>query len=346
MVGRLARTLAQGLGGALGLLLLLEALLRLLPVSTATRTGYTLDPLILSYPPQHSFRVATGWDLRNPQTLRANNLGFVDDQDARAQPGQWALIGDSYVESSMLDAPDRPGAQLRRALGPQRPLTVMGAPGSSLLDYAERIRWASQNLAIHDFVLVLEAGDIRQALCGSGNVHGPCLNRQTLAPAVETQAPPSPAKRWLRESALAQYLVGQIRLSPATLFERWRAGGRPAAAAPPPPPPDDPSTPLPDVDAVSQAFFERVRPHATGRLVLVVDFDHDRPALVDARMARERQRFMALARAQGARVVDMAPVYAAHRANSTLALSVGPYDGHLNRLGVGLLVKAAAAAMQ
>ena len=49
--------------GVAGFLLSCEALFRVLPVSTATMTGYYLDPYILSYPADHEWTASTGWDL-------------------------------------------------------------------------------------------------------------------------------------------------------------------------------------------------------------------------------------------------------------------------------------------
>jgi len=67
------------------------------------------------------------------------------------------------------------GAQLERELS-GRPVYTMGSPGSSLLDYAERMRFAHDRFGIVDFVLLVERGDVRQALCGS-NKHPRAMSR-------------------------------------------------------------------------------------------------------------------------------------------------------------------------
>lgn len=58
-----------------------EALFRVLPVSTSTATGYHVHSDVLGNPPHHEWRVSTGWDLRNAQTLRSNNKGFAATRD-------------------------------------------------------------------------------------------------------------------------------------------------------------------------------------------------------------------------------------------------------------------------
>ena len=345
------QSLYLGICGLVGVLLLLELLFRVLPVSTSTETGYYTDPLILSYPPQHRWTASTGWDLRNAQTLVANNWGYASARDFSRNAQAVALVGDSFTEASMLAATDRPGTQLERALG-GRPVYAMGMPGTALLDYAERIRFAQTQFGVRDFVVLMERGDVLQSLCGSGNVHGPCLAAQTLAPRTDALPPASTAKQVLRHSALAQYLFSQLkfnpqRLLPPSLFSRSQpvAVAAPGGGARTPATVDAEAT-RHKVEVVTRTFFERVKPHVAGRLVIVLD--SDRSALQHGPLKPDlpRARFIELARAAGAIVIDTAPLYLAHGAHSALKLDVGPYDGHLNALGVRLTMQAAASALQ
>src|SRR5471032_90028 len=106
------RVFTLWLSGVVLAVLVLELLCRVLPVSTSTDTGYYTDPVILTYPPRHEWVASTGWDLRNAQHLVANNLGYAAHRDFVRDERAVALIGDSFVEASMLPAPERPGAQL------------------------------------------------------------------------------------------------------------------------------------------------------------------------------------------------------------------------------------------
>ena len=181
------------LAGVVALLLAYEALFRLLPVSSAIRSGYYIDPQIPTYPPHHHWHVATGWDLRNPQRLSSNGHGFVSTREFTPDPLAIGLVGDSYVEASMLASGDRPGAQLEQAQSGRRPVYAMGSPGSSLLDYAERIRFASQHFGVRDFVVWVEVGDLRQSLCGSGNANAACVDLVTLEPRATRRPNPPPS---------------------------------------------------------------------------------------------------------------------------------------------------------
>jgi hypothetical protein len=338
------------MAGVVSLLLVLEVLCRVLPVSTATETGYYTDPLILTYPARHRWVAATGWDLRNAQTLEANNLGYAAHRDFVRDEHAVALIGDSFVEASMLPAVDRPGAQLERQLG-SRPVYAMGGPGTALLDYAERIRYAHEKLGVRDFVILMERGDVKQSLCGSGNVNGPCLEPKSLAPRIETLSGSGKAKRALSHSALAQYLVSQIRVTPQAVLNQLRPKwlqDSPVTTQPVAPPISanaEPDNTMRVVDTVAKTFFERIKPHVLGKIVLIVD--SDRVAMFNGSLKPDsaRQRFIQLAKEAGAIVVDTEPLFVRHFAHSPLRLDVGPYDGHLNALGVGLIANAAAQAL-
>lgn len=350
--------------GALGMLAAVEGLLRVLPTSTATLSGYYIDPLIITYPPGHRWQVSTGWDLRNAQQHRANSLGFSSDREYVPDARAVAVIGDSFVEASMLEPAYRAAEQLAAALQQSRPVYGMGMLGSAVLDYAERVCYAAKHLDVRDFVVVLEAGDVRQSLCGSNNVHGPCLDRQTLQASTELHAAPSLAKRIVRHSALAQYVLGQLKVDPQRLMEKafkLAAPVEPARAerAPAPPKAALPTLPTPtqlrQVRAIVDAFLARTEPCVRGQLVLLVDGrrERDEPLVVASTQAREiraeRRAFIDMVRARNVRgvtVVDAEAVYRAHTSRSPLAIVVGPYDGHLNRIGIGLLMNAAASVLR
>lgn len=330
------------LAGATVTVLVLEVAFRLLPVSTSTASGYYNDPLIMSYPPRHRWITSTGWDLRNARMVQANRQGFVADQDFKANSNAVALIGDSFVEASMLPAVERPGHQLQRTMLP-RPVYAMGSPGSALLDYAERIRFAHEKYDVHDFVILMETGDVRQSLCGSGNVHGPCLDKSSLQPRIEVKPSANTAKRMIRHLRLAQYLISQLKVNPEAVWtQTFKTPPTSAATSAAPFSGDSSAATI----AVTEAFFARVKPRVKGRLVIVID--SDRRSLYQGLDPHdpERTRFISLAREAGARVVDSEPIFKAHIASSKLKLDVGPSDAHLNSLGIRLLMDAAAVELK
>jgi hypothetical protein len=322
-------------------------LFRLLPVSSATLSGYHFDKDILTYPAHHEWRVSTGWDLKNPQHVRSNNLGFVAERDFDRDPRAFVLIGDSYVEASMLAPSDRPGAQLQAALGERRAIYAMGTPGTALLDYAQRIRFASEALGVRDFAVWIEAGDARQSLCGSGNVVSRCLDRETLMPRVQRRPEASRWHRLARHSAIAQYVFAQLkvdakrlveatftRITPESTAKSTAVGSRRS---------DTGTMALPNrsqraVDAVVDQFLRDTEPYRKGRLLIVAD---GRRGLLGTTnpdpLQLERQYLLTRLREAGLEVLDLEPMYARHATDSRLSLEVGPYDRHLNALGVRLV---------
>lgn len=348
----MARSLSLFALGVAALALLAELVLRLLPVSTATMTGYHHDPDQLTYPSGHRWTMATGWDLRNAQQLSANNWGFAAERDFHPDPQAVALIGDSYVEASMLAPSDRPAAQLEAMLGAGRPVFALGTPGTALLDYAQRLRFAHERFGVRDAVLMLERFDARQALCGSGNVVSRCLDRATLQPRIERLPAPGWLTRVLRHSALAQYLKSQLRFRPAAvaeaMFTRTTPESAPtrghSAAAPPTPEATAQAKAL--VDAVVTHFFAALRDVPMRRFVAVVDAGRSGAGEHTELVELERAHLIARLRERGVTVRDMAPVYAEHATRSRRSLAVGPHDGHLNPLGVRLAMTEAAAALR
>lgn len=330
-----------------------EALCRWLPVSTATEVDYYLDPQIRTYPPGHRWATATGWDLRRAQAMVANNLGFAAEHDFVPDETAVALIGDSYVEASMLPMAQRLAHQLEQALGGARRVYAMGSPGTSLLDYGERIRWAHEHMGVRDFVLLVEAGDVAQSLCGSGNIDGPCLDGQSLALRHEHYPAASRLKQWGRHSALAQYLFSQLKADGARLWHQARQQSMPGqghdvgarVGVPALVQASSSVDELRRVDAVAAEFFSGAAAHVRGKLVLIVDGDRGGPRSFRVWKHDQRERFIASAQAAGAVVLDIEPVFKAHYARSNLSLDVAPTDAHLNALGLGLLAPPAAVAL-
>jgi len=304
---------------------------------------YHQDPMILSYPPGHRWTTSSGWDLRHAQHHRANNAGFLAHRDFVPNPEAIALIGDSLVEASSLDREDRPDIQLERALG-GRPVYGLSGPGSALLDYAERMRFAHERYGIRQFVLLLEGGDVKQSLCGSGNVHGPCLDPQSLQPRVETLPPPGSVKRVLRHLALPNYLLGQLKISGPQLWQQALRQARPeaprAASAHPMPSTDE----TPADRAVAEAFLQRTQAlRQDSRVLLLLDSAREHLYAGHPERAPLLQRFAQRMQAAGVEVLDLTPAFAATYAQQGLRLEVGPDDSHYNALGVRSLTQAAAA---
>jgi hypothetical protein len=335
--------------GIMGALIAAEILLRFLPVSTSTKTGYYVTPSILTYPAHHKVIMASGWNLSNAHHHESNNYGFLTHRDFLPDINAIALIGDSYVEANMLIEEERLNTQLENKLG-NRPVYAFGGPGSSLLDYSDRARFAQENFGIRDFVFIIELGDVRQTLCGSGNIHGSCIDPVTFSVQSETQTQNSGlAKKILRESALAQYLFSQLRLKPEELFKKLfdntfsKKTGTTLAPTHQLNPPEDVSAVA--VDHVISAFLSSLPKPKGGRLILVLDSYRDYLHDTDTDPTPVRDRFIQLVRQAGIEIIDTKPIFYDFWQTTGLNLSVSPTDGHWNRLAHGLVADAIATKL-
>ena len=222
-----------------------------------------------------------------------------------------------------------------------------------MLNYAQRVRIAAQQLDVRDLVILMECVDASQSVCGSGNLPIRCLDAQTLLPCTDRLPEPDGLKRLLRHSALAQYISGQLKFRPsvflAAIFSRnapaepWkRAFGAVELGQVEPNVIDAVSAHL--VNAVMTNFFAEVRRYVLGRLLLVVD-GRRTSGLEISDVDVERAHLIQRLRERDQQVIDLEPIYFAHAQRSRLSLQVGPYDGHLNALGVGLVMKEVAARL-
>jgi hypothetical protein len=335
--------------GIIGALIAAEILLRFLPVSTSTETGYYISPSIITYPAHHQFVLATGWNLSNAHHHRSNNYGFLTNRDFLSNANAIVLIGDSYVEANMLTEDERLNTQLENKLG-NRPVYAFGGPGSSLLDYTERARFAQEHLGVRDFIFIIALEDVRQTLCGSGNIHGPCLDPVTIS--VRSEAHPikvSPVKKILRQSALAQYLFSQLRLKPEQLlkklFENTYSENTNTPLAPSHQLKDSEDVKSVVVDRVVSAFISSLPKNKGGRLILVLDSYHDYLTDTNPNQTPVRDRFIELVRQAGIELIDTQPIFYAFWNKTKLSLNISPTDGHWNRLAHGLVADALATKL-
>ena len=330
-----ARLAAAILAGMLGMALALEGLMRLLPVTSVTDSGYYLDPRVATYQPHRRLWTSTGWAFRNARRHRTNNLGFIAARDFVPRPEAVGLIGDSYVESSMLAASARPAAQLERMM-PGRLVYALGSPGTSLLDYAERIRFARRQLGIRDFVVFVEKRDVPHSLCGSGNIAASCLDRRTLRPRVELRKPPRRLKRLALHSALLRYLSAQLQFDVVDEWSEWsrtgsllrRGEGRGASSVS-----MSPST----AARVIRVFFERASSQVDGRLLLILGPNWDPTTLVQMRV---------LAARYGVPLVEVDPALAALTRRTGLSPYVAPKDHHLNAAAWAAVAAASGPTLE
>lgn len=320
----MARKVTLALLGAFAVAIALEIVLRMLPTPEATLAGRYIDEFLTTYPPGHEFRTATGWSLLNPQHHRANEYGFIPDEKFAPSPDAVALVGDSLVEQSMLPVSQRLASLLREARN-GAPVFSMGVPGSSLFDYLERARFASRVLGVNTFWIVVETADIQQSRCGTGVYTDACLAGGSTITRVP-KTPRSAFRDALARSALLQYFVGVLRLSPERLIQVFRG--------PPQAPRKDGDRALDQVSAEDAATIDRFLKEVTDwkdvRIGLVIDPGVGSLKRTDEFRDRRLRLLSERAVAAGIPVVHPYRALADFSGSARLELRVGPYDGHWN----------------
>ncbi len=320
----MARKLILAVVGALALLAFLEGVLRLLPTPGATSTGRYIDSHLTTYPPGHRFTSATGWMLLNSQAQEANEYGYIPNDPYPASSDAVALIGDSIVEQSMLPPSHRLASLLREARG-GRPVYSMGMPGSSLFDYVERARFASDKLRVRSIWIVVEAADVRESICGSGVYLDACLGRDGHVVDVPP-VPRSALKAILAHSALLQYFVGVLRISPEGLLNAFQR------KAPPRTERTDSATPALSTaeEAVIEAFISAILGLEKVDVALVIDPGVSRLARPDEFLNPQLRSLYQRAKEAGIVVIHPHRALSERVEATRLSPKVGPYDAHWN----------------
>ncbi|MCK6391204.1 MAG: hypothetical protein L6Q40_09340 [Azonexus sp.] len=322
----MSRFLSALLAGALIGLLLIEGLLRCLPVNSGARMASTDESHPYArYLPHQDYVYSHGWQLANAHRGQTNGLGFTHSLES-PQPGGVLVVGDSYIESLMLDD----GETLQGRLAEWQPgrVAAISAGANGLADAIRIVEHFAPRLHPATIVLFIEPYDLREIAAPAPAGHNAfALDGERIdivhAPYVE-----SPYKQQLSQSALFRYAYYNLKLS--DWLNRLRAPGNTAP-------------PAVDREAVQirllQDAFARLQALAQQhghRTLLLVDADRqalyqpNTPHAAGSWLPGDRERLLTEASRQGLDIIDMAPVFAADWAQHHARFDWLPADGHWN----------------
>jgi lysophospholipase L1-like esterase len=324
--------------GALLALLTIELCLQALPVSTATRMGYHIDPFVRTYPPRSRFVSSVDWDLRSAVTQSINSVGFASSAERnRSKPGL-ALIGDSFVEGTGVAESLRLSERLRALTTALDPV-MLGSPGTSLIDYVDRARWASRTLEVSNFVFFVSANDANEAVCGSGQHLRRCLNAKTLAIDVMTTSARTRIVDALGHSASLQYFLGHLKMTPSALLRAlFPENTKQAPSAKPPGALRSPASAV-----AIEHFLEDLK--ALQPMSVMIFLDCDRASMYDGKPLRSPETYGTL-HALNAKykipVIDSCPRFQDHFKRTGLRTEVSLTDTHWNARGHAIVAELVA----
>ncbi|MGQ0721804.1 MAG: hypothetical protein ACT4PE_09560 [Candidatus Eiseniibacteriota bacterium] len=311
---------AVGLG-LLAPVLLAEVVLRFLPVNDGLRAAPVNEASpVFRFAPNRRITWSRDWNFAMVNRTRINNAGYVNDQDYDAADPRplCAIIGDSYVEASMVPFPETISGRVAQAFAPEVRVYSFAASGAPLSQYLIWAREARERFQAQRLAIVVVGNDWDESLAEykvepgfHHYVNAPdgslMLRRFDYAP-----------RRWrelVRTTALGRYLFFNLQVQqrlPRMLGSRpdvampvgaRRDAGNSASFS-------DPKR-LERSQAAVQAFLRDLQAFADwapDEVVFVLDgvrYPEDAAAAPGSYFVRMRAIFAAEARAAGFEVVDM-----------------------------------------
>lgn len=329
----ITRVIAFGVG-FVGALLALELALRALPVIDGI---YAADPRA-SWPihtiiPGSKYTSSSGWNFQNVHRGSVNNYGYVSPFDYLPGSGGIAVIGDSYIESTMNDYGDTLQGALAGELRTPRNIMNFGMAGAEMPHYLGTAEIVAREFQPDWAVFLITLGDFTRGFAadpGYFHWHDGGDSPIALAPELNRSA----LTKFVRSLALVRYLRGNLALAPSQLVQ-WKRGVEASREC-------RPGVLSKKDEALLDAFADRL-PKALGlppdRVILV--FDSDRKAVYAGKSEAEalrcapraavaNQRLAQLARDRGMHVIDSYPVFQDYYRRHRLPLDRAPLDPHWN----------------
>lgn len=208
-------------------LLLLEILLRFLPVSEPLLSlAVTQESPVSRFQPNRTVTWSSEWDFTLSNKRRINNAGFVNDQDYDAADPRplAAVIGDSYIESIMVPYEQTLYGRLSKMAAPEHRVYSFGMSGAPLSQYLIWAAYAKEAYAPNLLIVNIVGNDFHESLpryVAFQNFHQFQADEGgELRPVLLQEYHPSIWRNIISHSALARYLFFNLKASYA--YERLR----------------------------------------------------------------------------------------------------------------------------
>ncbi len=338
-------------------LIMAEVVCRILPVNQGLRAQpVNAETPIFRFAAVRTSTWSEGWDFAIVNTVRVNNAGFVNDHDydPAATTPLIAVIGDSYIEAGIVPFAETVQGRLAAEAGDGGRVYSFAASGAGLSQY---LVWAAHAADVYSpdaFVFTIIANDFSESLWHHGRSpgfhHFERLSDDT-AELRRVDYAPSTARRLLRRSALAMYLVTNVKAHTAFDVDVQALGdddqrwvGNIAAEAT--------EQQLDDFQWAVDRFLARL-PEVTGvtadRIIIMADGirpqlyqPQDLVAAEDSVWAVMRRYILSAAAARGHVAIDLQDAFIADYAERGQRFEF-PTDSHWNGLGHAVAADAILA---
>lgn len=198
-------------------LLVLEGLLRFLPVNEGLRTQPVNEANpIIHFEPNRTSTWSRLPDFSMKNEVHSNNYGFINDQDYDPEGEQplLAVIGDSYVEAAMVPYEQTIHGRLAEALHGKWRVYSFGVSGAPMSQYLAFARFVREEFRAQKMIFVIVGNDFDESLLDYKQ--SPGFHYFVQAPdgrlALQLREyKPSVAWSLLRHSRLTMYLAVNTR---------------------------------------------------------------------------------------------------------------------------------------
>lgn len=347
-------------GSFLACAMILEIILRLLPVATGLwALPVNASQPIFRFTPNREFLFSRDWNFSIVNRGYINNDGFVNDEDYALHDSRplLAVIGDSYVEAAMVPNDKTFYRRLAATLKQKGRIYSFGASGAPLSQYLAWTQYVIQKYRPSGVAILVIGNDFDESLRAYNQRPG--LHVYDRGPdgrlrLTRTDYYPSPLRSLVRRSALGRYLVfnlgaydvakqwaAQVGLiSPARAAAPHYVGNTAASAS---------AQRIHDSLEAVDAFFDNMAnsvPLPAQNILFLVDgarYRSDIGPTEQSYFGAMRAYFMKQARSRRHEVIDLQPWFIDRNQDGNVRFEF-PTDGHWNAIGHEVAAQALASS--
>lgn len=313
--------------GVVACLVLLEGLLRFLPVNSGIRMDATsMEKPFSSHLPNQQYLYSYGWAMGNVRHGVTNSRGFTNSPNS-SKKGGVLVIGDSFIESLMHDFPNTVQGHLEEKF-PEK-VQAISASSNGLADSLQILKYFTPEIEPTVAVLFVETTDVSLLLQKPDVGHnGFIITDKTAVSITHDPYTESPKKVIALRSALVRYLYYNLKAVIRAMKLSQSVFGNTQVS--------DDSDHLPEKEVVLNYYFSQLRSlSAANHFRVVLLLDGDRKAIYSNGhdllwKPEDRQLFLNMALKYGLDVVDMQPAFERHWEQKHERMDFFPMDGHWN----------------
>jgi hypothetical protein len=308
----------------------LELILQILPVKNTSefKPNNINEPVLRAQ--TDILREPIDWKFSQTQHRKFNNYGFLDNNNFQPNTMPVAVIGDSYVQSSMLPYAETVTGRINARLGAQQiPVYSYGVPGYSLAGYVGTAEYVTNTFKPRAYVFIITKSDLDASLTASSGSYYLDSDR-TLQ--FENGAP-SRLKQLLDKSAIYRYTERQLRFDWEKILREnvFRQKQKQLTAA------NDPQKLGSERQQTANVLLDYLREKTSVKptnTIFIIDTDRD--YLYGRNPNFDRQElsiFREVAKAKGYRTIDTNDIFAPYYRTTRKQVDFLPTDFHWNAKG-------------